>query len=73
MNYIGRIVNFVSAEIRIHSRVEVLEQEEGGDDDEDEEQGVVVEDGEGRGLVVGDFVFLPQDPKKQHERSLTLL
>ena len=47
---------------RIHGGVEVLEQEEGGDDDEHQEEGVVVEDGEGCGFVIGHFVLLPQDP-----------
>lgn len=63
--------NLVSAEWhvteRIHSGVEVLEQEEGGNDDEHQEQGVVVEDGEGGGLVVCDLVLLPQDPEWERE------
>lgn len=48
---------------RIHRRVEVPEQEEGGNDDEHQEESVVVEDGEGGGLVVGDLILLPQDPR----------
>lgn len=48
---------------RIHSGVEVLEQEEGGNDDQDQEEGVVVEDGEGGGLIIGNLILLPQDPE----------
>lgn len=53
-----------SAIKRIHSGVEVLQQEEGGDNDEDKKECVVVEDGEGGGLVVGDLILLPQDPRQ---------
>lgn len=55
---------------RIHRRVEVPEQEEGGDDDEHQEQSVVVEDGEGGGLVVGDLILLPQDPRKTKMKNI---
>lgn len=65
------IIKFVVARERIHSRVEVPEQEEGGDDDEDQEECVVVEDGEGGGLVVGDLVLLPQDPGQIRRQSLS--
>lgn len=54
---------------RIHSGVEVLEQEEGGNDDEDQEESVVIKDGEGGGLVVCDLVLLPQDPRQTQEKK----
>lgn len=57
---------------RIHGGVEVLEQEEGGDDDEDQKECVVVEDREGRGLVVGDLVLLPQDPRHHRKNKTTV-
>merc|ERR1712073_175691 len=35
---------------------------EGGDDHQGQEQSVVVEDGEGGGLVLSNLILLPQDP-----------
>ncbi len=41
--------------------VDVLEDKERGDQKKDQEQAVVVEDGEGSGLELGDFAHFPQD------------
>ena len=41
---------------------EGLEDVEGADDQDGQEQGIVVEDAEGSGLVLGNLVLLPQNP-----------
>jgi len=46
----------------IEHGVEVLEDVEGSHDEQHQVQGVVVEDREGGGLVVGNLVLLPQHP-----------
>ena len=57
---------------RIHSGVEVLEQEEGSDDDKDQEESVVVEDGKGGGLIVSNLILLPQDPECKGKNSMSI-
>ena len=41
---------------------EGLEDVEGADDQDGQKQGIVVEDAEGGGLVLGNLVLLPQNP-----------
>ena len=41
---------------------ERLEDVEGADDQDGQKQGIVVEDAEGGGLVLGNLVLLPQNP-----------
>ena len=45
----------------VEGRAERLEDVERGEHEDGEEDGVVVEDGEGGGLVLGHLVLLPQD------------
>ena len=47
---------------RIHSGICRLEDVEGRDDEQDQIEGVVVENGEGCGLVVCYLILLPQNP-----------
>ena len=46
-------------------RRERTEDVERADDNKEQEDRIVVEDGEGGGLVVGHFVLLPEDPGKR--------
>lgn len=46
----------------LHGWSEWSQQVEAADDDESKEDSVVVEDGESGSFVIGNFIFLPQNP-----------
>ena len=56
-------------ELILHGWVEGPEQEEAEGNDQGQEESVIVENGEGGGFVVGDFVLLPQDPEQKPNKS----
>lgn len=46
----------------LHSRRERTKNVETGENDKGQKEGIVVENGEGGGFIVGNLIFLPQDP-----------
>lgn len=48
----------------LHSRRERTKNVETGENDKGQKEGIVIENGEGGGFIVGNLIFLPEDPVK---------